>query len=95
VRAAVEALQPTAAWIAEHEAVGAHMRAAIMTRPPGDRVLEVEDHGKGLSAILKIVADAERHGEPGDAQPESLAGSFSKLRWRRSQLSRLSFARSP
>jgi hypothetical protein len=33
--------------------------------------LEVEDHGKGLSAILKIVADAKRHGEPGDAQSES------------------------
>ena len=37
VRAAVEALQPTAAWIAEHEAAGAHVRAAIITRPPGDR----------------------------------------------------------
>ena len=29
VFAGVEALQPTAAWIDEHEAVGAHMRAAI------------------------------------------------------------------
>jgi len=47
---AVEALQPTAAWIAEHEAAGAHMRAAIMTRPPGDRVQAVHSAMQGYVA---------------------------------------------
>jgi hypothetical protein len=41
VRAAVEALQPSAAWIDEDKAVEPHMRATIMMLPPGHRVQAV------------------------------------------------------
>src|SRR5713101_8403620 len=41
VCAAVEALQPSAAWIDGHKAVEPHMRATIMMLPPGHRVQPV------------------------------------------------------
>ena len=64
VRAAVEALQPTAAWIAEHEAVGAHMRAAIMTRPPGDRARAVHSAMRGYVAADRGDPSVRRRGRP-------------------------------
>ena len=59
---AVEALQPTAAWIAEHEAV--HMRAAIMTRPPGDRVRAVHSAMRGYVAADRGDPSVRRRGRP-------------------------------
>jgi hypothetical protein len=61
---AVEALQPTAAWISEHEAVGAHMRAAIMTRPPGDRVRAVHSAMRGYVAADRGDPSVRRRGRP-------------------------------
>ena len=64
VCAAVEALQPTAAWIAEHEAVGAHMRAAIMTRRPGARVQAVHSAMRGYVAADRGDPSVPRRGRP-------------------------------
>jgi hypothetical protein len=61
---AVEALQPTAAWIDEHEAVGAHMRAAIMTRPPADRVRAVHSAMRGYVAADRGDPSVRRRGRP-------------------------------
>jgi hypothetical protein len=61
---AVEALQPTAAWIAEHEAAGAHMRAAIMTRPPGGRVHAVHSAMRGYVAADRGDPSMRRRGRP-------------------------------
>ena len=61
---AVEALQPTATWIDEHEAVGAHMRAAIMTRPPGDRVRAVHSAMRGYVAADRGDPSVRRRGRP-------------------------------
>jgi len=61
---AVEALQPTAAWIAEHEAGGAHKRAAIMTRGPGGRVQAVHSALRGYVAADRADPLAPRPGRP-------------------------------
>lgn len=61
---AVEALQPTAAWIAEHEAAGTHMRAAIMTRPPGDRARAVHSAMRGYVAADRGDPSVRRRGRP-------------------------------
>ena len=61
---AVEALQPTAAWIAEHEAAGAHMRAAIITRPPGGRVQAVHSAMRGYVAADRVDPSVRRRGRP-------------------------------
>jgi RecT family len=53
---AVEALQPTAAWIAEHEAVGAHMRAAILTL---DLRNYLQASGAGVSLQRRVESGAE------------------------------------
>ena len=63
VCAAVEALQPSAAWIDEHKAVEPPMRAAIMILPPAHRGRAVH------SAMRAYVADrldppAPRRGRP-------------------------------
>jgi hypothetical protein len=60
----VEALQPTAAWIAEHEAAGAHVRAAIMIRPPGDRVQAVHSAMRGYVAADRGDPSVRRRGRP-------------------------------
>jgi hypothetical protein len=64
VCAAVEALQPTAAWIVEHEPVGAHMRAAILTRPPGARVQAVHSAMRGYVAADRGDPSVPRRGRP-------------------------------
>ena len=61
---AVEALQPTAAWIDEHEAAGAHMRAAIMTGPPGARVQAVHSAMRRYVAADRGDPSAPRRGRP-------------------------------
>ena len=61
---AVEALQPTAAWIAEHEAVGAHMRAAILTRLPGDRARAVHSAMRAYIAADRGDPSVPRRGRP-------------------------------
>jgi hypothetical protein len=66
VRAAVEALQPTAAWIAEHEGVGAPMRVAIITRPPGDRhrLRAVHSAMRAYVAADRVDPSVRRRGRP-------------------------------
>jgi hypothetical protein len=61
---AVEALQPTAAWIDEHQAEGAHIRAAIMTGPPGARVQAVHSAMRGYVAAAWGDPSAPRRGRP-------------------------------
>jgi hypothetical protein len=61
---AVEALQPTAAWIDDHAASGAHMRAAIMTRGPGGRVRAVHSALRGYVATDRGNLSAPRRGRP-------------------------------
>jgi hypothetical protein len=61
---AVEALQPTAAWIDEHVTSGAHMRAAIMTRGPGGRVQAVNSALRGYVATDRGDPSAPRRGRP-------------------------------
>ncbi len=57
VCAAVEALQPSAAWIDEHKAVEPHMRAMIMMLPPGHRV---------QAPMAKLTRKAEVPGYPAE-----------------------------
>jgi hypothetical protein len=56
--------RPTAAWIDEHEAVGAHMRAAIMTRRPGARVQAVHSAMRGYIAADRVDPSVPRRGRP-------------------------------
>ena len=51
VCAAVEALQPSSAWVGEHGLAEAHMRAAAITRAPGFRVQAIH------TAMRRYIAD--------------------------------------
>jgi hypothetical protein len=61
---AVEALQPTAAWIDEREGAGAHMRAAVVTGPPGARVQAVHSAMRAYVATVRTDPSAPRRGRP-------------------------------
>jgi hypothetical protein len=62
----VEALRPTATWIAEHEGAGAHIRAAIITRPPGDRhrLRAVHSAMQAYIAADRVDPSVRRRGRP-------------------------------
>jgi hypothetical protein len=63
VLAAVEALQPSPSWMKEHEAGGAHVRARILTCPPGARARAV--HSAMRAYIAAQSADTlPRRGRP-------------------------------
>jgi len=64
VCAAVEALQPSAAWIDEHKAVEPHMRAMIMMLPPGHRVQAVHSAMRAYVAADRPDPSAPRRGRP-------------------------------
>ena len=64
VCAAVEALQPSAAWIDEHKAVEPHMRATIMMLPPGHRVQAVHSAMRAYVAADRPDPSAPRRGRP-------------------------------
>ena len=62
---AVEALQPTAAWIDEHKPVGAHIRATIITRAPDGRTQAVHSAMRRcLAADDRIDSSFPRRGRP-------------------------------
>ncbi len=64
VCAAVEALQPSAAWIDEHKAVEPHMRATIMMLPPAHRVQPVHSAMRAYVAADRPDPSAPRRGRP-------------------------------
>ena len=64
VCAAVEALQPTAAWIEEREAPRMPLRAAIVTGPSGARVQAVHSAMRAYVAAIGADASAPRRGRP-------------------------------
>jgi len=64
VCAAVEALQPSAAWIDEHKAVEPHMRARIMMLPPAHRVQAVHSAMRAYVAADRPDPSAPRRGRP-------------------------------
>jgi hypothetical protein len=64
VCAAVEALQPSAAWMDEHKAVGPHIRARIMTLPPAYRAQPVHSAMRAYVAADRPDPSAPRRGRP-------------------------------
>src|SRR6266436_4214816 len=64
VCAAVEALQPSAAWIDGHKVVEPPMRATIMMRPPAHRVQPVHSAMRAYVAADRRDPSALRRGRP-------------------------------
>jgi hypothetical protein len=64
VCAAVEALQPSAAWIDGHKVVDPPMRATIMMRPPAHRVQPVHSAMRAYVAADRRDPSAPRCGRP-------------------------------